>query len=216
MPRLSSNHASSNEKDNKKLIAKSLGATALIAAPLTIGLCIICRDFVPLYFGAGYDGVILLLAVSSPILMIRGLSENISKQYLLATDKKKAYISTIILGFAVNIMINIALIPKYGAIGATIATIISELLIAALQIIMIKIISIKDVLKTAMLFVLYSFPILAGGILVDMVGLEGVISLITKVIMGAILYVATLLIAKEDIFYNIMHKMIKTLKKEHG
>ena len=176
-------------------------------------LCLVSNEFVPIYYGPQYSKVIQLLMISSPILLIRGISENISKQYLLATDRKKVFTISILGGFVMNIIINILLIPGYGAIGAIIATIVSELAIMICQMAAIKIIKPTDIIKEMLATFLCTLVIVAWCCLIDMMSIGIISKLALKLIFSPLLYLSVLLLIKNKIAIEIKTIITKRRKR---
>ena len=61
----------------------------MLAFPLMFGIVSVSRKFVPIFYGDGYDKVVDLLIIISPILVAIGLSNVIGTQYLLPTKQQK-------------------------------------------------------------------------------------------------------------------------------
>ena len=54
------------------------------------------------------------------------LPNNILTQAMIACEKEKFYALSAVVGIVVNVSFNFFLIPKHGAVGAALATIITE------------------------------------------------------------------------------------------
>ena len=105
---------------------------------LLFGLCAIATRFVPFFVGPGYDPVVLLMIVISPILVIIATSNVIGKQYLLPTAQQTAFTISILAGAGVNFILNLILIRQWDAIGASIATVLAELAVTGVQCIYVR------------------------------------------------------------------------------
>lgn len=82
-----------------------------------------------LIFGTAYLRSIILMAVLLPSLSVKMFSI-LSEEYLLATGREKRLVPLMFAAAASNILINLILIPRHGALGAAIATGITECLYA--------------------------------------------------------------------------------------
>ena len=71
--------------------------------------------------------------VISPIILFIGLSNVIGTQYLLPTKRQKEYTISVIIGAITNFIMNMCLIWKFGAMGASIGTVIAEFTVTAVQ-----------------------------------------------------------------------------------
>ena len=113
-------------------IDKSLHYILLIGLGLSFGLIAISPKFVPWFFGAGFEPTILLIQLLSPIILIIGISNCLGSQYYTPAGLRKQSAQYIIVGAVVNLILNIILIPLYGAVGAVIGSLTAELTITIL------------------------------------------------------------------------------------
>ena len=68
-----------------------------------------------------------------PIILFIGMSNVIGIQYLLPTKQQAKFTASVTIGAIINFIINLLLIPKYGAVGASIGTIAAELCVTSYQ-----------------------------------------------------------------------------------
>lgn len=85
----------------------------------------------PMIYGPAYLPSIILMAVLLPSLSVKMFS-TLSEEYLLATGHEKKLLPLMFIVTASNILANLILIPGYGALGAAIATVISECILCVL------------------------------------------------------------------------------------
>lgn len=98
------------------------------------GVMGVAKTFVPVFFGPGYDQVVGLLYVFSPIIVIIGISNCLGSQYYTPCGKRKESTRYLIAGSLVNLCLNLLFIPKYGAVGAAVASVIAETVVTVLYI----------------------------------------------------------------------------------
>lgn len=91
---------------------------------MAIGLAIVSPVAVPLLFGAEYRGSIPALLVLLPA-MIAYTNYRIVARFFIATDRQQANIASELLSLAVNVCLNLWLIPKFGIVGASLASLFS-------------------------------------------------------------------------------------------
>ena len=100
----------------------------IIGAFLSVMGIAFARQIVTIIFGSGFHQSIFLLQ----ILMIDTIFVYVNMTYgnpLLAWDKEAVYMYAIMAGGISNIILNFLLIPHYGAVGASIATVLSEAIV---------------------------------------------------------------------------------------
>lgn len=118
------------EQINRNMV-KSSNIIALLVFPMSFGLAALAKGMVPWFFGEGYDAVTDLLLVFSPIFIFMGYNHLIGTHLLTPSGRQpKSNVGQILAAFA-NIIMNAILIPKLYSIGAAIASVISEFIIAA-------------------------------------------------------------------------------------
>ena len=113
-------------------IAKSIDLILLIGICITFGIISVADIFVPLFFGKGYDQVGILLSSLCPIVIFAGISSCVGSQYFTPFGLLRIANKLIIAGAFVNLLLNLALIPRYSAFGAVLGTVVAEAIIAFL------------------------------------------------------------------------------------
>lgn len=131
MPRISSLVATNSSWSSiNKLINISILYSMWIGSAICFGIISIADDFVPFFFGPGYERCIDILSIFAPVVLIKAWSNIFKMQCLIPMEKDKQYILSVVIAAIVNIIFNLFLIPVWGAVGATIGTIIAEFLVA--------------------------------------------------------------------------------------
>jgi O-antigen/teichoic acid export membrane protein len=100
-----------------------------------LGIAGVARNFVPIFFGEGYDKVTTLLYVFAPIIVIVGISVCLGGHYYTPIGKRTTSAKFLIIGACVNLVLNLLMIPHFGSVGAAVASVIAESVISALYVI---------------------------------------------------------------------------------
>ena len=183
----------------------------MLSFALLFGLCAVAPRFVPIFYGEGYDPVIKLTIIISPILVIIATSNVIGRQYLLPTNQQNAYTISIITGACVNFVLNLILIHYWDAAGASIATVIAELSVAIVQCWYIRDqLPIKSCLKSGIRYCIFGFVMF---VVVRGVGTtlpEGRIwALLLMVIVGIVVYMLELLLSRDTMMKMGLNLIMK-------
>lgn len=112
---------------------KSLGFTLLAAAPLTLYFILYARDGIYFLSGEAYEGAVVPMQLIMPTLLFIGLSTVTGIQILVPMGREKMVLYSIICGAVVDVILNLFLIPPYGAAGAAAATSIAEFVVTVFQ-----------------------------------------------------------------------------------
>ena len=111
---------------------ESLSFVMLLAVPMAVGLAAISPGFVPWFLGPGYEPVIQLLYVCSPLVLVVGLSDCMGSLILTPSGQRAKSGKVIVAGSAVNFILNLLAIPRFGAAGAAGASVAAEVFITCM------------------------------------------------------------------------------------
>src|SRR3989338_5771086 len=121
--------ADKNNEKFKIVLEKTLEVFIMIGVPTTFGGLILANQIIPLVFGQAYLGAIpvfqilmIMLLVSFPLIVLINS--------IFVYNQQKKLVLANIFGVLANVTLNFFLIPKFGIIGATVATLISTSIIA--------------------------------------------------------------------------------------
>ena len=209
MPRIANCFANNEHKKIENYMYKTFNFVYLIAIPLIFGLIAVSSNFVPLFFGKGYSEVKIIMDIMSIIILFIGFSSVIGNQYLLSTKRQKQYTISVIVGSVVNLILNALLIGTFKSIGATISTVIAELVVTLLQLYYVrKDFKISKILYMSIKYIISGIIMFVLCIIINKLKLNGVISILLQGIIGAIAYFGSLLILKEKFFKDLLDKYV--------
>lgn len=188
MPRMTDLYAKNNIKKSGQYIYKSIIFAIFLSTSLSFGIMAITNEFVPFFYGDGFDPCINLFRILLPSGIFVAFANVIRTQYLIPKQKDKSYIISVIAGATTNLILNFILIPKFLAAGAAIGTLCAEFIVCIIQTL-----SVKNELPIKK-YILSTIPYLFSGIIMYFtiynlnfsIGLFGTI--IIKIIIGAIVY----------------------------
>ena len=169
-------------------------------------------NFVPWFFGDEFLSVAKLMQITAPVIILISINTTIGNQYLVSINKQKIQSISVISGAICNVILNLLLINKYGAIGAIISSLFAEFIICALEIIYIR--KYKDYKFSDIFCGFFKYMIL-GAIMccvVYSVGLllkPNIISTIIQVFVGILVYLILLLLTKDDLLKQYISKFRK-------
>lgn len=208
VPRMANAYVNSNKKQLKEYMQRSFNFVFLLAFPMILGIISISKNFVPLFFGTGYDKVVVLMNIISPILLAIGLSNVIGTQYLLQTKKQKKFTISVVIGAVTNFTINILLIKRYGAIGASIGTVIAEAFVTIIQFWFIREdFNIKEIIKLTEKYLISSVIMFISCIFIGRIINDNLNSIIVQISIGMIIYIGCLIIMKDKFTLSIIVKL---------
>ena len=192
-------------------IDKSFRFILLLAFPLMFGIISISNKFVPIFFGEGYDKVVYLINIISPIILAIGLSNVVGTQYLLPTKQQRKFTISVTIGAIVNFILNMIFINLWQSIGASIATVIAEFAVTGIQFYLVRNeIKIKDVFNISIKYIFASVIMFLVGIIINLNSGFGIIPIIVQVVISIIVYFVLLIILKDKLIFDVL----KTIKNK--
>ena len=208
LPRIASCFANNKKQEVFGYLKKSFNFVFILAFPMVFGIIAVADKFVPLFFGPGYDKVVILMSVISPIILFIGMSNVIGKQYLLPTKRQKQYTISVVTGAVVNLIMNSCLIWKFGALGASIGTVIAEFTVTLVQLIFVrKEFDIKGILKLSIKYIISSIIMFVACKLVGLFSVNDFVSIVLQVGVGTIVYILMLLVLKDKFTFDMINEV---------
>lgn len=133
MPRMSSLLQEGKTDEFKSLLNKSITIVFSFCTPMVILTMIQSPNIIRLLAGEGYDGAILPMQISMPLLLIIGYNQILHNQCLMPLGKDKAILITTIIGGICALFLCILLIPYLGSKGSSILWVCSEISVCAVS-----------------------------------------------------------------------------------
>lgn len=121
----------------KRVAQRAFDVLLIFAAPLAVGGIFLSDPIIKLIAGQGFEaaaGVLNILVIATAIIFFGSLFSNM----LVALERQKALAKIYALGAAVNFSVNLVLIPKFSYWGAAGSTLLTEVLVTALMLVVIK------------------------------------------------------------------------------
>ncbi len=199
-------------KDDKAMISyymnKTMHFLLIIAVPLSFGISGVAKDFVPWFFGSGYETVETLLYILSPIIFVHGVYYILGYQYLFGTNQEVRFTVYILVGAIVNTILNFGLIPVYGAVGACMASVISEVVISIVLLFNARqIINIRKMVKNGGKPLMSSIIMLLLLKQIEIRMDSTFISTFVQIIAGIIIYGIMMVLLKDSFVMNEMNRI---------
>ena len=199
----------------KRRISKTMDFIFLLGCGCAFGVAGVASRFVPVFFGSGYEPVVTLLCCMAPLTLIVGISNCLGSNYYTPSGQRARSARVIVLGSAVNLILNLLMIPFIGATGAVIASIIAESVITVLYVRM------SDEYMSAKLLLKLSWKrILSGVIMLVFILLLGkylpfrnLAVVAIQVILGVAVYFGLLLLMKDSMLRELINTVLGILKR---
>ncbi|MCR5416170.1 MAG: oligosaccharide flippase family protein [Pseudobutyrivibrio sp.] len=213
IPRIGHYYKEGNKAAIKNAMYKAYNFAWFLGCPLMFGLFGIAKNFIPWFYGPGYEKDIILLQIASGLSLAIAINNVTGIQYLVPTKREKLYTKTVVVGAVINFCFNLVLIPHFLSYGAAAASVIAEACIAILQLIYVRDeLDIRRILG-------FSFKYLVSGAMMLLLLLvEGqywptnFVSTFIMIITGAAFYFGLLVLFKDQFFIENATSVISKIK----
>ncbi|HAQ1760088.1 TPA: oligosaccharide flippase family protein [Enterococcus faecium] len=129
LPKISKAQAEGKSENILVYTKKSFDYTIIIALILFSVVFINTKEFVPWFFGENFKPMTINMLISCLIIVVSPIGGVFANQFAIAIEKDKEYAYPMIIGAIVSIIGNVAFVPTYGAVAATIVLVVVELLV---------------------------------------------------------------------------------------
>ena len=146
-----------------------------------------------------------------------GINNVTGMQYLIPTKRQNLFTITVLIGAGVNFVLNLVLIYFFQSIGAAIASVAAETVIALVQIYIVR----KE-LKTKEIFLSGWHYLLAGGIMLFVLKVIGnnlmpsIMHTVILVVGGATIYGVLLFGMRDEFLLSNMNSVFGKIIKRKG
>jgi len=127
LPRMSSLVSEGNLERFKHLLGKSSNILFSYSIPFVLLFIVYAPEIIYIYAGKGFEGAILPMQISMPLMIIIGYEQIIITQGLLPLDKNKSVLTNAIIGAFVGVILSFIIVGKLKSIGSTLVWTASEL-----------------------------------------------------------------------------------------
>lgn len=133
LPKISGLVAESGKAKSVQYFEKVINYELLLAVAMSCGLIGIAPVLAPVFLGPEFVGCSQLITGIAITIIFITWSNAIRSQYLIPNKKDRAFIVATFSGAAINFILNIILISKQNAMGAVIATVVTEFVVAIIH-----------------------------------------------------------------------------------
>lgn len=209
LPRMSKCFKEKATEQFNKILSEGIQCVITISLPLVVFFYLTSPLCIKIIAGKQYLAAVIPMKILMPTIFLIGNSALLGTQVLVAMGMQSKYLFVTTIAAVVDGVINFILIPKMGAIGAAIGTLVAELLVLILEIYFVRNIF-KEVLKK---ICLYKSLVASGGAFVFAKMIQNVVNMesigvilkfgLLSIIFGSS-YLLILLLLKDNLIMETM------------
>lgn len=194
-------------------IKSSIEYISFIGLGTMFGLIGVASRFVPCFFGLGYDDVIYILWILSPISLIIGISNCLGSQFYTPAGLRSLSAKFLIIGAVFNLILNCLLIPFFKSYGAALASVAAELLITMLYVNHSnRILSWQYILGVLPKKLAGCFLMLGAILIINHYLTNNFVATVLDICIGGSIYMLLLIILQDNCWINIKNFILNKNK----
>lgn len=199
----------------KRLMYRGYRFVWFLGIPLCFGLITVSSNFVPWFYGEGFDKVVDLLRILALLILAIGINNVTGMQYLIPTKRQNVFTLTVIIGACVNFVMNLILIRYFQSVGAALASVVAEAVIAVIQIFIVrKELNPFTIIKEGMHYYIACIAMVTVLYFSGKILTPSIIHTMSLVAVGAIAYFGALFAMKDEFFVSNVEKVLQKVRKK--
>ena len=199
-----------NKTRLQELINKTISLIMCLSFPIIAGLFILAKPTILLLAGINYLPAVTTMYTMIPLIFFSSMSGFLGGNVLNSQGKERTYLLCVIIGAITDFLLNLLLIPKYGSLGAGIATICTETILFILYILINKkFIFSKENFISFIKYLTATLVMSIFCILISSFFSSILLKLIFTTILGIIVYFIMLLLLKDSMLFAFI-SILKT------
>ena len=179
----------------KKHIADSMELMICMTCALAFGVAAVAQELAPLFYGEAFAESGRLMIPLAFTLIVIGFANVIRTQWILPHGKDRVLIASVVTGAVVNLLFNSLLIPRLGAMGAVIGTLLAETAVPVVQWLQIRReISYRPLLRPVVIYGVMGLIMLGLVRLTACLPITGWLTIVVQMAAGAVSWGAMTLV----------------------
>ena len=215
LPRASYYISTNQFEEFKRIGRKALNFVFLAAIPIMVYFILFAEPGILFISDQAYTPGIPAMRIIMPTILFIGLTNILGIQMLVPLGNEKYVLYSEIAGAVVDIIINALLIPKYGAAGAAVGTLVAEAVV-----LLVQYLSLREIVTESFLQISYH-KIIAAVLLASLasfwvlnLSLGNFMTLLFSAAIFFSVYLAVLIITKEKLCTEITTQIFDKIKNK--
>lgn len=197
--------AGEGKKEQRVILKKSLEATVMLGTMFAVIIMANTKEFVPFFFGHKFIPMTPLMFFFALTIVMIPTGGVFANQFALANHRDRDYALPVIIGAFLEVILSYFLDRLYGATGAMIAILVTELIVLLLRLWIVRDgydfkYSFKEVPK----YFLISIIVLAVGMMLPQIVSSAFFNMVIKSVIMLLLYLGLMFLMKLDFNQDII------------
>jgi len=206
-------HRENKERTNF-ILKKSLDYTFILSLLFSVLVFVNADNFVPWFFGTDFSSMIINMKISAVIIVFISYGGVFSSQFAVAEGLYKQFAIPYVLGALINMTLNLIFVGYFKSLGATIISVVTELIVCMLRVVLVKDnVNFGFLVHGQFIYLLSACLGLVGGTLVRVDLGNIIIDMIVRTVIVITLFLLPILFMKSPIKTDI--KLLKNTLLSH-
>ena len=218
LPRVANLYNNGKQQQAKAYIYKGYRFVWMLSFPIMFGIIAVSKTFVPVFLGEGFELAIILMPIFSVLVLAVSAAYVSGYAFLIPIGKQNIYTIVVCISAIVNFVMNLILIPRIGAVGAALASVVAEVVGAVLQIFYCCVsgeLEFKNIFLSVWKYIISGIIMLVSLLLIQEQLGQSVVSLIILILCGSLIYFSSLMVLRDSFFIENLHSIICIKKKKN-
>lgn len=216
IPKMANLYKSGKFEEFSKNVYKSFSFVSFLAFPMAFGLIGICKNFIPWFYGSGFERIEPMFYFGAWLMITLAWSSIVGTQVLISMKRDKQFTIAVTIGAAMNIIFNFILIKSFGGVGTTISSVIAEFTGMFIMVYFVRdIVKTRHLFKTVPKYFISAFIMFLVVFSIGKLVSSTIIGTVIQVIFGIVSYMSIMFMIKdENLLYilNFIKNKIKSKK----
>lgn len=221
LPRMSNLIANGQQEKSQKYISLTMYYVNVSASALVFGLMGVSSVFAPVYWGENFTECGLLIVCLGPSICFSVIGNVVRTQYIIPNSKDKEYVTSLVVGAVGNLIGNCIMIPIIGALGASVSTVIAELVMTGIQLYVVRNeLPLREYFMSGYPYYIIGFIMFATLIYLQNKVETSIFGLLMLIMIGAIIFIGLsiiyFMISKNEMTVGLRKKLLSKYRKENN
>lgn len=211
LPRLSYYIQQEKKQEFQRMVTKAFQFVLIVSVPMMVYFILYAKESILFLAGESFLPATASMIILMPTVLFIGLSNITGIQILTPLGRENHVVCSVTAGAILDFLLNLILIPKFGAAGAAFSTTMAEMLVLIIQCMYLRKQLWEMVKRIQVWKIVFAilFASIAGVIFQNKISMSVLGTLCVSAVLFLGVYGVVLLVLKEDFVSDIVKSIIK-------
>lgn len=216
IPKMANLYKNGQVNEFSKNVYRSFSFVSFLAFPMAFGLIGICRNFIPWFYGPGFERIELMFYFGAWLMITLAWSSIVGNQVLISMKRDKQFTIAVTTGAVMNVIFNFMLIRKFGGVGTTISSVIAEFTGMFIMVYFVRdIVNTKQLFKSTPKYFISAFIMFLVVFYVGNLVNQTIFGTIIQVVVGILSYISIMFMIKDENLFYILNFIKNKIKSKN-